>query len=110
MQLADIWVEDIGPQPAERHEQAALFVDVVVVGQDASPDVLIAVQPDGATVEHHYWPEFPPQVADVSYGLTEVTTTVTLLTDGANAGVLIPADGSLGTSWTAEACRRITYE
>ncbi|OPX22381.1 MAG: hypothetical protein B1H04_05080, partial [Planctomycetales bacterium 4484_123] len=32
-------------------------------------EYLTLVRPDGVTIEHAYAPEFPPQVADVSYGL-----------------------------------------
>ena len=43
---------------------------------------------------------FPPQYADISYGLAQEVTTNTLVPSGASANVFIPTDGSLGTTWT----------
>ena len=61
------------------------------------------VQPDGATVAHAYV-DYPPQVVDISYGLSSDSvvsqTETVLLAEGADARALIPANGSLGLNWT----------
>lgn len=62
-------------------------------------EFLALVQPDGSTVVHSFNP-FPPQSADISYGLGLNITYETLLAEGAPARALIPVDGSLGLAWT----------
>jgi hypothetical protein len=44
---------------------------------------------------------YPDQVADVSYGLGVSVNPTPFLLAGAAASVSVPADGGLGTSWTA---------
>lgn len=62
-------------------------------------EYLALVQPDGETVAHDL--DFDvPQFTDVSYGLAEVAYTDQLAPIGANAKVLVPADGSLTDTWT----------
>ncbi len=61
---------------------------------------LLLVAPDGVTKIWEYAP-YPPQIADVSYGLKQGGGGVTgLLASGAGAQVLIPGDGTLAFSWT----------
>jgi hypothetical protein len=48
-----------------------------------------------STVVDAYW-DFPEQLADISYG----SVGDVLIASGADARVLVPEDGSLGTSWT----------
>ena len=48
-------------------------------------------------------PVFPFQFPSVSYGLRQASTSVTLLAAGAEAAVLVPASGALGTTWTQAA-------
>lgn len=62
-------------------------------------EFLALVQPDGATVVHSFNP-FPPQSADISYGLGLNIAYETLLAEDAPAKALIPVDGSLGLGWT----------
>ena len=60
----------------------------------ASGEYLALVRPDGSTVEHHYSPSFPRQVADVSYGLGMSGGENVLLTLGAPLRWKVPTDGS----------------
>jgi len=55
------------------------------------------VNPDGDVV-HEYAPEYPVQETDVSYGVG--LEGLELLGSGSSASLLIPTDGSLGSSWT----------
>ncbi|MBN1505594.1 MAG: lamin tail domain-containing protein [Sedimentisphaerales bacterium] len=61
------------------------------------------VQPDGKTIADAYV-EYPPQLADISYGLssngTVSQTETVLVPEGADARALIPTNSSLGLSWT----------
>ncbi len=69
----------------------------------AAGESVALVQPDGVTIAHAYV-DYPPQLADISYGLSgdgvvsQVETV--LLPEGADARALIPASGSLGSNWT----------
>ena len=67
----------------------------------ANGEFLALVRPDGATLASTYSPTFPAQVSGVSYGLSVVPTSTTLIASGAVARVRVPVDGALGTSWTA---------
>jgi hypothetical protein len=64
----------------------------------ASGEYLALLRPDG-TVTTEFAPMFPEQFPDISYGLGQEVTTNTLLTAGAAAKVLIPAAGTLGSTW-----------
>ena len=69
----------------------------------AGGEYLALVKPDGFSVADSY--SYPQQFANVSYGRTadvslqEIGTE--LISEGAGATALIPADGSLGLSWTS---------
>jgi hypothetical protein len=69
----------------------------------AGGESVVLVQPDGKTIAHAYI-DYPPQLADISYGLSsdgivsQIETV--LLPEGADAKALIPTNGSLGLSWT----------
>ncbi|RPJ34370.1 MAG: hypothetical protein EHM35_09860, partial [Planctomycetaceae bacterium] len=69
----------------------------------AAGESVALVQPDGVTVAHAYV-DYPPQVVDISYGLSSdgvVSQTETvLLAEGADARALVPTNGSLGLTWT----------
>ncbi|WP_442484568.1 lamin tail domain-containing protein [Aeoliella sp. SH292] len=70
----------------------------------ADGEYLALVRPDGLTVASEFAPEFPPQTEDVSFGLgSDVTSSVDLVVIGSPVKVFVPANGSLGTSWTSEA-------
>ncbi len=63
-------------------------------------EYLALVKPD-LTVSFHYAPKFPTQVQDVSYGLgPALITNTTLVSTGAPAHYLLPADDSLALTWT----------
>jgi hypothetical protein len=64
-----------------------------------SGEYLGLIKPDGLTVAWEYAPAFPAQVADISYGLSLVQTTIPLLTATNAAKYLIPADDSISTNW-----------
>jgi hypothetical protein len=65
----------------------------------ASGEYLALLKPNG-TVATEFAPVFPPQYADISYGMAQDVTTNMLLTTGAPAQVTVPVDGSMGNSWT----------
>jgi hypothetical protein len=67
----------------------------------AGGDYLALTKPDGTTIVSEYRPSFPVQYTDVSYGLSETTTATTILASGAAAKTFIPANGTLGLTWTA---------
>jgi len=69
----------------------------------AGGESVALVEPDGRTIAFAY-EDYPPQLVDVSYGLSGSNsgfeTTTVLLPQGANAKALIPRNASLGLSWT----------
>ncbi|MHC4112584.1 MAG: lamin tail domain-containing protein, partial [Planctomycetota bacterium] len=64
-------------------------------------DYLALVAPESNTVIHEYKPEYPDQLTDVSYGLTQYAST--LVPAGAMASYHVPTSGDavLGTDWNA---------
>jgi hypothetical protein len=66
----------------------------------AGGEYLALVQPDALTVASQFSPFFPVQVTDVSFGFGIESTNFALVSTGATVRVLIPSNGSLGTSWT----------
>ena len=69
----------------------------------SAPAYLALVAPDGQTIVHDY--SYPAQYGDVSYGLAspsgQPAENVELLSPGTPAVAKIPADSSLGLTWTA---------
>ncbi|MHC4735243.1 MAG: chitobiase/beta-hexosaminidase C-terminal domain-containing protein [Planctomycetota bacterium] len=67
---------------------------------DQDGDYLALVANDGNVVAHEYKPEYPIQLADISYGLAQYATT--LVPTGATASYHVPtiSDAALGTDWT----------
>jgi hypothetical protein len=63
-------------------------------------EYLALVAPDGMSVVHEYAQEYPQQLTDVSYGLTQYGAT--LVSAGAMASYHVPtiSDAGLGTDWT----------
>jgi len=54
---------------------------------------------------HEYGPKYPHQSKNISYGIgTESQTETTWIAAEEMVRVLVPADGALGTSWTAWNC------
>lgn len=69
---------------------------------DANGGYLALVMPDGHTVASEFGGSgtaYPPQKTDISYGLG--AKRLVMLEPAAPVAVLVPADGSLGQSWTA---------
>jgi hypothetical protein len=67
---------------------------------DQEGDYLALVANDGNTIVHEYQPEYPTQLADISYGLAQYATT--LVPSGATASYHVPSSGDagIGTDWT----------
>jgi len=66
----------------------------------ASGEYLALVAPDGITVASAFAPDYPQQVADVSYGSFIPGASVVNVLESSNAEVLIPRDDSLALTWT----------
>ena len=66
---------------------------------DGDGEFLALVRPDGSTIAHQFAPEFPPQIADMSYGVSWAGSNVTVLASNAACRAFVPTDGSLGTTW-----------
>jgi CotH protein/concanavalin A-like lectin/glucanase superfamily protein/lamin tail-like protein/Fn3 domain-containing protein/chitobiase/beta-hexosaminidase-like protein len=64
-------------------------------------EFLALVKPDG-TPAQMFSPKYPPQRTDVSYGVA-LERSAMLVSSGAEARTLVPADDSLGLSWTGGA-------
>jgi hypothetical protein len=79
---------------SELHTNFAINVDGEYLG------LILA---DGVTPASEFFPVFPPQHEDVSYGVSTGNTTTQLVDVGASAKALIPTSGNLGTTWTAAA-------
>jgi hypothetical protein len=67
---------------------------------DAAGEFLALVQPDASTITSLFAPEFLPQSADVSYGLSATGAESLLVRTGALARAWVPRDGALGLNWT----------
>ena len=62
-------------------------------------EYLALVGPDGMTIATEFFPEYPRQIGDVSYGaLMGIETTLLVSNEGA-ARMFLPADDQLGTDW-----------
>ncbi|MES2595030.1 MAG: Calx-beta domain-containing protein [Verrucomicrobiota bacterium] len=66
----------------------------------AGGEYLALVRPDGATVEHEFSPMFPALANDESYGIHFSGRPA--LVQGATVKYHLPANNSLGTTWTAK--------
>ncbi|MFM1769719.1 MAG: hypothetical protein RJA22_2248 [Verrucomicrobiota bacterium] len=65
-----------------------------------SGEYLGLVRPDGTNITSQFAPVFPVQYADVSYGLQQNASTVTLVNTAATGRVLVPTNDALGLNWT----------
>ena len=65
----------------------------------SSADYLALVSRDGISIVHEYWPEYPDQLDDVSYGVAQSATK--LVAQGATARYHVPTVGDSGADWTA---------
>ena len=62
-------------------------------------EYLALVKPDGVTVAHDFAPQFPPQTADLSYGIAVGRNVTTLVPRDGLVTARVPADDSLGDTW-----------
>jgi len=65
--------------------------------KNGEPLVLIA--PDGQTPIAGFFPEFPPQVLNASYGISTDVQRTTPVDEDSSVRVHVPENGLLGTSW-----------
>ncbi len=64
-------------------------------------EYLALLHPDNS-VAFEYVPQYPAQVGDISYGITESTSTTTLLTQGSAARILVPTSAAqLPAAWNS---------
>lgn len=62
-------------------------------------EYLALVQGDGSTIVSEYLPAYPTQFNDVSYGVFDSVMTTVDLIGTSVPEILVPTDGTLGTSW-----------
>jgi hypothetical protein len=62
-------------------------------------EYLALVRPDGMTVVSEFFPQYPRQISDVSYGVSMTTETTVLVPADGPARMLLPDDDRLGMSW-----------
>jgi hypothetical protein len=68
---------------------------------DKSGGSLVLTEPGSPPVVTSSYDPYPAQVTNVSYGLgPQITTTANLITTPSSASVKVPANASLGRSWT----------
>jgi len=99
---------DVELAPGEQLVVFASDKDRAVAGGELHTDFklsgdgeyLALLMPDGVTAVSEFDP-FPEQQADVSYGIEMAAARPLLVEPGATAHALVPADGTLGQSWTA---------
>jgi hypothetical protein len=61
---------------------------------------LVALVDSAGNLVHGFLPQFPPQFANISYGLAQGGAPVTFVGESAACRVLVPASGALGATWT----------
>ncbi len=66
---------------------------------DGDGDQLLLITPDGSTILSGFFPSFPPQVEDTSYGVSTNSTFIELVGSDASNRVLVPTDSSLESTW-----------
>ena len=64
-----------------------------------NPEYLALVATDGLTIAHEYAPQYPAQLANISYGLAQHATT--LVGSGSTASYHVPGSDDAGTDWAA---------
>ena len=68
---------------------------------DGNGEYLALFQPGGTVVASQFAPAYPAQRADFSYGVARNVTEDRLVTPDSAGKWLVPANGTLGTGWTA---------
>ena len=66
-------------------------------------DYLGLIRPDGSTVVSEFAPAYPPQRADISFGLGQRILDDSFVAQGDAVRMIVPVDGSLGERWTGSA-------
>ena len=61
---------------------------------------LALVKPDGLTIASGFYPEYPKQYRDISYGIGQDVVTNSLLKTGAASKIFVPTNSNLGLNWT----------
>ncbi len=64
-------------------------------------EYLALIAPDGETVVHEYAPTYPPQVANVAYGVAPDVQQTPLVTTNAAARYRVPTDNDEQTQWAS---------
>jgi len=64
-------------------------------------EYLALVGPDGMTVATEFFPEYPRQISDVSYGALMRIETTLLVSSNRVARMFLPTNGQLGRDWIA---------
>jgi len=64
-------------------------------------EYLALVRPDGMTIATEFFPQYPRQIGDVSYGAMMATETTRLVSSERPARMFLPADDQIGTEWIA---------
>ena len=67
----------------------------------ADGEYLALVKPDGVSIASEFAPQFPPQYANISYGVAQQVQVTRIVASNAPVRVLIPTNGTLGLTWTA---------
>ncbi len=65
----------------------------------AAGEFLALVEDDGQSIASQYAPEYPTQLEDHSYGLTNGRDTTVLIDVGASVSAFVPTDDALGLDW-----------
>ena len=65
-------------------------------------EYLALTAPGGTHVVSAFAPVYPPQLPNVSYGISQMAGAVPVLSSSEPVRVFVPTDGALGTSWTAQ--------
>ena len=66
----------------------------------ASGGFLALVKPDGLTIASGFYPDYPKQYGDISYGIGQDVVTNVLLKTGAAVKMFVPTNSNLGLNWT----------
>jgi hypothetical protein len=58
------------------------------------------IKPDGRTIASSFYPQYPKQYRDISYGIGQDVVTNVILKTGASAKIFVPTNSNLGVNWT----------
>ncbi len=66
---------------------------------DSSGEFLALVAPDGTNLVSAFSPTYPPQVANISFGMPQLAGLTPIVAPGASVRWLVPKDGTLDDRW-----------